>query len=75
MWSLAGAAVMSLLRATDQPMILRGPVVATVGMSIGMAVLEPGTDPTTALTLADHDMYQMKSRRTTKATSAVTNQS
>ena len=66
---------MSLLRATDPLVILRGPVVATVGMSIGMAVLEPGTDPTTVLTLADHDMYQMKSRRTTKATSAVTNQS
>ena len=64
-----------ILRATDQPMILPGPVVATVGMSIGMAVLEPGTDPTAALTLADHDMYQMKSRRTTKATSAVANQS
>ena len=63
-----------ILQATDQPMILPGPVVAIVGMSIGMAVLEPGTDSTTALTLADHDMYQMKSRRTTKATSAaVTN--
>ncbi|HEY5050288.1 MAG TPA: GGDEF domain-containing protein [Acidothermaceae bacterium] len=59
-----------ILRATDQPMILPGPVVATVGMSIGMAVLEPGTDPATALTLADHDMYRMKSRRTTEATSA-----
>lgn len=65
-----------ILRATDQPMILPGPVVATIGMSIGMAVLEPGVDPTTALTLADHDMYQMKSRRATEATSAaVSNQS
>ncbi len=55
-----------ILRATDQPMILPGPVVATVGMSIGMAVLEPGADPAIVLTLADHDMYQMKSRRTTE---------
>jgi diguanylate cyclase (GGDEF)-like protein/PAS domain S-box-containing protein len=54
-----------ILRAIDQPMILPGPIVATVGMSIGTAVLEPGTDPTMVLTLADHDMYRMKSRRVT----------
>ena len=59
-----------ILRATDQPMILPGPVVATVGMSIGMAVLEHGAEPATVLTLADHNMYQMKSRRTTQATDA-----
>jgi len=59
-----------ILRATDQPMILPGPVVATVGMSIGMAVLDPGTDPTIVLTLADHNMYQMKSRRTTETSRA-----
>jgi diguanylate cyclase (GGDEF)-like protein len=59
-----------ILRATDQPMILPGPIVATVGMSIGMAVLEPGTDPTAVLTLADHDMYRMKSRRITTTTDA-----
>jgi diguanylate cyclase (GGDEF)-like protein/PAS domain S-box-containing protein len=59
-----------ILRATDQPMILPGPIVATVGMSIGMAVLEPGTDPTTVLMLADHDMYRMKSRRITATTDA-----
>jgi diguanylate cyclase (GGDEF)-like protein/PAS domain S-box-containing protein len=59
-----------ILRATDQPMILPGPIVATVGMSIGMAVLEPGTDPTAVLTLADHDMYRMKSRRITTSTDA-----
>ncbi len=59
-----------ILQATDQPMILPGPVVATVGMSIGMAILEPGTDPTQVLTLADHDMYQMKSRRATQTTVA-----
>ena len=53
------------LQATDQPMILPGPV-AAVGMSIGMAILEPGTDPTQVLSLADHDMYQMKSRRATQ---------
>ena len=59
-----------ILRATDQPMILPGPVVATIGMSIGMAVLETGSDPTTVLTLADHNMYQMKSRRRTTTTGA-----
>jgi cyclic di-GMP phosphodiesterase Gmr len=59
-----------IFRATDQPMILPGPIVATVGMSIGMAVLEPGTDPTAVLTLADHDMYRMKSRRVTATTDA-----
>jgi len=59
-----------ILRATDQPMILPGPIVATVGMSIGMAVLEPGSDPAAVLTLADRDMYRMKSRHIT-ATAAV----
>ena len=58
-----------ILRATDQPMILPGPIVATVGMSIGIAVLEPGTDPAAVFTLADRDMYRMKSRHAT-ATSA-----
>jgi len=57
-----------ILRATDQPMILPGPVVATVGMSIGMAVLEPGSDPSAVLTLADRDMYKMKSRHITATT-------
>jgi len=52
-------------------MILPGPIVATVGMSIGMAVLEPGSDPTAVLTLADRDMYRMKSRHITATTDAV----
>jgi diguanylate cyclase (GGDEF)-like protein/PAS domain S-box-containing protein len=56
-----------LLRATDQPMILPGPIVANVGMSIGTAVLAPGEDPAYALTAADHNMYLMKSRHTTRA--------
>jgi cyclic di-GMP phosphodiesterase Gmr len=60
-----------ILRATDQPMILPGPIVATVGMSIGVAVLEPGSDPTAVLTLADRDMYRMKSRRITTTTDVV----
>ena len=54
-----------LLRATDQPMILPGPIVATVGMSIGMAMLNKDEDPATVLKLADHNMYLMKSRRAT----------
>jgi diguanylate cyclase (GGDEF)-like protein/PAS domain S-box-containing protein len=56
-----------LLRATDQPMILPGPIVANVGMSIGMAILAPGQDPAHALTTADENMYLMKSRHTTRA--------
>ena len=57
-----------ILQATDQPMILPGPIVATVGMSIGIAVLEPGTDPAAVLTLADRNMYRMKSRHATTTT-------
>jgi diguanylate cyclase (GGDEF)-like protein len=56
-----------LLRATDQPMILPGPIVANVGMSIGTAVLAPGQDPADALTTADENMYLMKSRHATRA--------
>jgi diguanylate cyclase (GGDEF)-like protein len=56
-----------LLRGTDQPMILPGPIVANVGMSIGMAVLVVGEDPADVLTLADHNMYLMKSRHATRA--------
>lgn len=56
-----------LLRATDQPLILPGPVIATVGMSIGMAVLAKDEDPVSVLTLADKNMYLMKSRHITKA--------
>ncbi|HEY5456989.1 MAG TPA: GGDEF domain-containing protein [Acidothermaceae bacterium] len=58
-----------LLRATDQPMILPGPTVATVGMSIGVAVLSQGEDPATVLTVADKNMYLMKSRHPTRAAS------
>ena len=56
-----------LLRGTSQPMILPGPIVATVGMSIGMAILEVDEDPTEVLTLADKNMYLMKSRHSTQA--------
>ena len=56
-----------LLRATDQPLILPGPVVAQVGMSIGIAVLDIGADAATVLADADHNMYLMKSRHTTRA--------
>jgi diguanylate cyclase (GGDEF)-like protein len=57
-----------LLRATDQPLILPGPIVASVGMSIGMATLEAGAEPAAVLTIADQNMYLMKSRRTTHTT-------
>lgn len=59
-----------ILRATDQPMILPDRIVATVGISIGMAVLDVGTDPAAVLSLADHDMYRMKSRHATATTDA-----
>jgi diguanylate cyclase (GGDEF)-like protein len=58
-----------LLRATDQPMILAGPIVANVGMSIGTAVLEPDEDPAAVLAVADHNMYLVKSRQSTRAAS------
>jgi len=35
-----------------------------------MAVLEPGTDPAAVPTLADRDMYRMKSRHATTTTTA-----
>lgn len=56
-----------LLQATDQPMILPGPIVANVGMSIGMAVLGRGDDPAVVLSEADRNMYLMKSRHATRA--------
>jgi diguanylate cyclase (GGDEF)-like protein/PAS domain S-box-containing protein len=57
-----------LMRITNQPIILSGQVVAKVGMSIGMAVLEPGTDAATVLGAADRNMYLMKSAQGTKTT-------
>jgi diguanylate cyclase (GGDEF)-like protein/PAS domain S-box-containing protein len=56
-----------LLQATDQPMILPGPIVANVGISIGMAVLGRGDDPVAVLNEADRNMYLMKSRHATRA--------
>jgi cyclic di-GMP phosphodiesterase Gmr len=56
-----------LMRAMGQPMMLPGPVVVTVGMSIGVAILETGQDPATVLGAADHNMYLMKSRQPTRA--------
>jgi hypothetical protein len=46
--------------------VLNGGIVATVGMSIGVSVLVPGEDPANVLTVADADMYRMKSRNTTQ---------
>jgi diguanylate cyclase (GGDEF)-like protein len=57
-----------LLRAIEQPMILPGGVAATVGMSIGEAVLAPGVEPADVLTRADAEMYKMKSRKPTRTT-------
>jgi diguanylate cyclase (GGDEF)-like protein len=54
-----------LLRAIEQPMILPGGVAATVGMSIGEAVLARGVEPADVLTRADAEMYKMKSRKPT----------
>lgn len=55
-----------LLRAIEQPMILPGGVAATIGMSIGEAILAPGVEPAEVLTSADAEMYKMKSRRPTR---------
>jgi diguanylate cyclase (GGDEF)-like protein len=59
-----------LLRAIEQPMVLPGGVVATVGMSVGDAVLSPGASPESVLTIADANMYKMKSRRPTRTSSS-----
>lgn len=55
-----------LLRAIEQPMVLPGGMAATVGMSIGEAVLAPGADPAQVLSAADRNMYTMKSRLPTR---------
>jgi diguanylate cyclase (GGDEF)-like protein/PAS domain S-box-containing protein len=57
-----------IMRVTHQPIILSGQVVASVGMSIGMAVLEKGQDVTTVLEDADRNMYLMKSMHATRTT-------
>ncbi len=57
-----------ILRVTHQPIILSGGVVATVGMSIGMAVLEQGEDATEVLGIADRNMYLMKSTHGARTT-------
>ncbi len=57
-----------LLRAIEQPMVLPGGVAATVGMSIGEAILGPGQDAAAVLTAADAAMYKMKSRLPTRMT-------
>jgi diguanylate cyclase (GGDEF)-like protein/PAS domain S-box-containing protein len=57
-----------IMRVTHQPIILSGQVVATVGMSIGMAVLEKGQDAATVLGTADRNMYLMKSAHGAKTT-------
>lgn len=62
-----GALARRLLQATDQPMILPGPIVANVGLSVGMAVLATGEDPAAVLNEADRNMYLMKSRHATRA--------
>ncbi|MDQ1726068.1 MAG: hypothetical protein QOK14_113 [Frankiaceae bacterium] len=59
-----------LLRAMDQPMMLPGGLTVTVGMSIGESVLAPGEDIDNVLSLADRNMYRMKSRQPTRAMAA-----
>jgi diguanylate cyclase (GGDEF)-like protein len=50
-----------LLAAFTQPIVLPGPAVATVTMSIGQGLFSPGDDPEEILAIADRDMYRMKS--------------
>jgi cyclic di-GMP phosphodiesterase Gmr len=61
-----------LLRAIEQPMVLPGGVAASLGMSIGEAVLAPGVEPVDVLTSADAEMYKMKSRKPTRTTADAT---
>lgn len=56
-----------LLRAMRQPMMLPGGLAANVGMSIGSAVLEAGSDPVSVLGQADTNMYLMKSSQPSRA--------
>lgn len=57
-----------IMRVTHQPIILSGGVVASVGMSIGMAVLGMGEAPATVLEAADRNMYLMKATHATRTT-------
>ena len=57
-----------IMRVTDQPIIMSGQVVATVGMSIGMATLGKGDDASTVLDTADRNMYVMKHGQRAKKT-------
>lgn len=59
-----------IIRATDQPLILPDGLVVTIGMSVGIAALNPGEDPAATLAYADQQMYAMKSRRTTRTSRA-----
>ena len=60
-----------LLRTMTQPIMLPGGTTATIGMSIGEAVLEPGMDAEAVLCAADQNMYRMKSRRPTRSQASV----
>jgi diguanylate cyclase (GGDEF)-like protein/PAS domain S-box-containing protein len=57
-----------IMRVTDQPIIMSGQVVASVGMSIGMATLGTDEDPTAVLGTADRNMYVMKYGHSAKKT-------
>jgi diguanylate cyclase (GGDEF)-like protein/PAS domain S-box-containing protein len=57
-----------IMRVTDQPIIMSGQVVATVGMSIGMATLGKGDDASAVLDTADRNMYVMKHGQRAKKT-------
>ncbi|MCA1712839.1 MAG: GGDEF domain-containing protein [Actinobacteria bacterium] len=52
-----------VLSAMRQPMLLAGGVVVVVGVSVGIAQMQPGQDPDQVLRLADASMYRAKSLR------------
>ena len=53
-----------LVRAVQQPMLLGAGLVVLVGVSVGMARLDAGREPSAVLQQADRDMYAAKPSRT-----------
>ena len=52
-----------VIGAMRQPMLLTGGVVVVVGVSVGVAQMQPGQDPAEVLRQADAQMYSAKSLR------------
>lgn len=59
-----------ILRATDQPMIMPGPIVVTVGMTVGAGILEQGEAPEDVLSVPEKYTHLGTSRFATEAARA-----